>query len=208
MKLYSYVVARDFGFAPNPFFNICTLATCKPDIREHAECDDWVVGTGSKRHNLDGRLVFAMRVTGVLTFDQYWKEPKYLVKRPILNGSVKQRYGDNIYHRSGKAKIWTQLPSHHSHSDGSPNQANIANDTKSENVLLGEEFIYWGASGPKMPSRFRQGAGLADICCTGQGHKCNFESDLAEAFVAWIRHRSERGLVGLPADFRKVKNLT
>src|SRR5712671_5339411 len=34
MRLYSYVVARDFGFAPNPFFGVCTLATCKPDIRK------------------------------------------------------------------------------------------------------------------------------------------------------------------------------
>lgn len=29
-KGYSYVVARDFGFAPNPFNGFLTLATCKP----------------------------------------------------------------------------------------------------------------------------------------------------------------------------------
>lgn len=34
MTLYSYVVAHDFGFAPNPFDGLCTLATCKPDIRK------------------------------------------------------------------------------------------------------------------------------------------------------------------------------
>ncbi|WP_225761747.1 hypothetical protein [Acinetobacter sp. Marseille-P8610] len=34
MKIFSYVVSRDFGFAPNPFFNFCTLATCKPKIRK------------------------------------------------------------------------------------------------------------------------------------------------------------------------------
>ena len=33
MKLFSYVVARDFAFAPNPFHGYCTLATCKPIIR-------------------------------------------------------------------------------------------------------------------------------------------------------------------------------
>ena len=48
MKLYSYIVARDFGFAPNPFYGFCTLATCKPKIREHASVGDWVVGTGAR----------------------------------------------------------------------------------------------------------------------------------------------------------------
>src|SRR5882762_6472831 len=47
VRLYSYVVARDFGFAPNPFYGFCTLATCKPRIRAHACVGDWVLGTGS-----------------------------------------------------------------------------------------------------------------------------------------------------------------
>jgi hypothetical protein len=42
-------VARDYGFAPNPFFGVCTLATCKPKIRKAAAIGDWVVGTGSSR---------------------------------------------------------------------------------------------------------------------------------------------------------------
>ena len=41
MYLYSYVITRDYGFAPNPFWNICSLATCKPQIRERA-----LIGTG------------------------------------------------------------------------------------------------------------------------------------------------------------------
>ena len=48
MRLHSYVVARDYGFAPNPFFGVCTLATCKPKIRSAAKLGDWVMGTGSK----------------------------------------------------------------------------------------------------------------------------------------------------------------
>src|SRR5712692_10528871 len=55
VKLYSYVVARDYGFAPNPFFGFCTLATCKPEIRKAAAIDDWVIGTGSKRQNRGNR---------------------------------------------------------------------------------------------------------------------------------------------------------
>ena len=29
-KLYSYIVATDSGFSPNPFHGFCTLACCKP----------------------------------------------------------------------------------------------------------------------------------------------------------------------------------
>ena len=46
MKIYSYIVKRDYGFAPNPFYGYCTLATCKPVIRKHAEIGDIIVGIG------------------------------------------------------------------------------------------------------------------------------------------------------------------
>jgi hypothetical protein len=76
VKLHSYVVARDYGFAPNPFFGVCTLATCKPGIRKVAQIGDWVVGTGSKKRKRDKRIVYAMRVTGAITFSQYWTDPR------------------------------------------------------------------------------------------------------------------------------------
>ena len=46
MRLFSYVVAHDTGFSPNPFFGYCTLACCKPVIRRSAQAGDWVVGLG------------------------------------------------------------------------------------------------------------------------------------------------------------------
>ncbi len=47
MKIYSYVVRYDAGFAPNPFGEFSTLATCKPRIRKKIQVGDWVIGTGS-----------------------------------------------------------------------------------------------------------------------------------------------------------------
>lgn len=95
MKLYSYIVARDFGFAPNPFFKFCTLATCKPKIRKHASVGDWVIGTGAKvRYGYSGRLVYAMQVSEILDFDTYWNDERFLQKRPNLNGSLAVLYGD------------------------------------------------------------------------------------------------------------------
>ena len=46
-ELFVYTVAYDVGFAPNPFYGFCTLATCKADIRNAADVGDWVVGVGS-----------------------------------------------------------------------------------------------------------------------------------------------------------------
>ena len=75
-RLYSYIVANDTGFAPNPFHGYCTLATCKPRIRKTARVGDWIVGTGSKRNGKAGYAVYAMRVTEIMTFDEYWSDPR------------------------------------------------------------------------------------------------------------------------------------
>lgn len=40
MKLFSYIVTHDAGFAPNPFWGYCTLACCKPAIRRTANVGD------------------------------------------------------------------------------------------------------------------------------------------------------------------------
>ena len=98
MKLYSYVVARDFGFAPNPFYQFCTLGTCKPKIRRRAEIGDWIVGTGSKTRNREAYIVFVMKVTEVMSFNCYWSDSRFEEKKSNLRGSKKQAFGDNIYY--------------------------------------------------------------------------------------------------------------
>jgi hypothetical protein len=200
MRLYSYVVARDYGFAPNPFYGVCTLATCKPVIRNSARISDWIIGTGSKTLGLDRMLVFAMRVAEILTYDQYWRDERFAQKRPNLRGSLKQAYGDNIYHRDPETGRWVQADSHHSCPDGSPNQDNICRDTKSQNVLVATEFAYWGGTGPLIPAKFRR-IGSERICC-GRGHKCNFSEGFAEAFVTWIQSLNCQAYLGRPALFR------
>ena len=150
MKLFSYVVARDYGFAPNPFFRICTLATCKPKIRKPASIGDWIIGTGSKPRGRRGYLVYAMCVTETMTFNEYWEDERFQRKKPNLRGSMKQAFGDNIYFKDDAGE-WHQQDSHHSCEDGSPNLHNIRNDTQTDRVLLSKEYSYWGGSGPEIP---------------------------------------------------------
>jgi hypothetical protein len=198
VKLYSYVVARDYGFAPNPFFNFCTLATCKPEIRRLANVGDWVVGTGSASRKRKGYVVFAMKVSEAMSFDDYWKDQRFQVKKPNLRGSKKQAFGDNIYAKDSEGK-WTQSDSHHSLDDGSPNPANIINDTQADRVLIGTEFVYYGGAGPQIPERFRNFRGF-DVCA-GRGHKSKFPDRMVIEFVGWIQRLGRQGFAGKPIDW-------
>lgn len=201
MGLHTYVVARDYGFAPNPFYGTCTLGTCKWVIRKTAQIGDWIAGFGPKPKGRQDRLVFAMRVTGERTFNQYWDDPEFQAKKPNLFGSKKQAFGDNIYCRDPTSGLWQQLDSHHALDNGGPNQLNISDDTKADRVLISTDFVYWGGAGPKIPARFRNYDGQ-DIC-PGRGHKNRFSEALIQDFVDWLRSLGESGYRGMPLDWSR-----
>ena len=201
MRLYSYVVARDFGFAPNPFFGFCTLATCKPITRRVARVGDWILGTGSAQRGRTGYLVYAMKVSEEMSFEEYWSDPRFLKKRPDLERGKMFAFGDNIYSRDASGG-WLQLNSHHSCEDGCPNPNNIANDTQTNRVLIGADFVYWGGAGPKIPTKFRNFDGH-DICAV-RGHKCKFPPKLVEQFVEWIIGQGLRGYMDKPLDWSRT----
>lgn len=201
MKLYSYVVARDFGFAPNPFFGVCTLATCKPIIRKHASIGDWVIGTGAKvKYAYAGRLIYAMQVSEILDFNGYWNDARFFLKRPNLTGSLKVLYGDNIYQRVGKR--WMQADSHHSLEKGRVNKDNLAWDTGVDRLLVATKFVYWGRSAPTIPKKFRAFGKEKDDICAGRGHRV-FEKELPAALAAWLEKKGEWGVRGEPLEFAK-----
>jgi hypothetical protein len=201
MKLYSYVVARDFGFAPNPFFKFCTLATCKPKIREHASVGDWVIGTGAKvRYKYSGRLIYAMQVSEILNFDTYWNDQRFLQKRPNLTGSLAVLYGDNIYHHVGTH--WVQADSHHSLEKGHRNEANLKRDTSVDRLLVACKFVYWGGLAPIIPKLFRAFGKKNEDICAGRGHRV-FKNDLPEAFETWLAEENNWGVQGEPLEFAK-----
>lgn len=194
MVLYSYVITRDYGFAPNPFHGVCTLATCKPVIRRIAKTGDWIIGTGSAEYQRTGQLICAMRVSESMTFDDYWADPRFRGKRPDLTGSNMQAFGDNIYSRDDSGQ-WVQLDSHHSRPGGEINPDNVADDTQTNRVLIATEFSYFGADAPLIPAAFR-GEGSENICAH-RGHRSNFAPGLVEAFLDWLNQQPS-GCVGRP----------
>ncbi len=198
-KLHTYVVRRDFGFAPNPFYGFCTLATCKPRVRKSAAIGDWVVGTGSVTKWRPGQIVYAMRVSEAMTLQEYWSDPRFRVKRPNLRASLKKAFGDNMYYWNSDTEQWHQMDSHHSHEDGRQNGANIHRDTSVNRVLISEDFVYWGGDGPELLEieGYRISKG-------GVGEKANFPYEVVQEFVDWVRSLGESGYCGTPLDWKRL----
>lgn len=200
-RVYIYVVDRDLGFAPNPFHGLCSLATCKPDIRSTAKVNDWIFGLGGSRLKATGRCIFAMKVTKKITFNEYWTDPEYEDKKPIRNGSKKMMVGDNIYFFDDKKSTWHQAHSHHSKKDGSVNEHNLKRDTKTNCVLLSDHYYYFGSSAPEIPPQLLTNIGYKNQV----GHRV-FDYNVANELVDWVesKHNNILNLViADPFDFDK-----
>lgn len=199
LKLHTYVIEHDLGFAPNPFFGACTLACCKPDIRIHAKLGHIVMGTGGAKAGRQGYLTYWMRVEEIISFDRFWDDPRFVLKKPEMRGSAMQRHGDNIYHRDRETGEWRWVDSFHSEPGGQLSASNLERDTgRTDRVLIGREFAYWGVRGPKIPDA------LADFVVKRQGWKCNFSRDRLAAMLAWLGTQPERGFLGEPADWERI----
>lgn len=206
MRLHSYVVRYDSGFAPNPFYGYCTLATCKPHIRGSADAGDWIVGCGSNDRSVrrGGYLVYAMRLTEAMSFEAYNADPRFERKKPCRNGSRKQSCGDNIYFRSGPGLSWAQRDSFHSSADGTPNADHIARDTAVNRVLVSDDFVYCGGYGPAFSPELRSFDGI-DICKQGIGRSCFDSPQLIAAFVVWVRSLKMWGYEAAPFEWRRLR---
>lgn len=192
VRFFSYVVPRDFGFAPNPFNGICTLATCKPPIRQAAVPGDWVFGTGAVEIGKN-RLIYAMKVKEKITFEGYWNDPRFACKKPVINGSLKTMYGDNIYHRQGEG--WQQADSHHSLEGGVINPKNLKRDTSVDAVLVSDHFYYFGKTVVNIPADIVDG-----VCKTGPGFKY-VDAMVAALLIKYLEANFELGYHGDPIHF-------
>lgn len=202
-RLFSYKVRYDIGFAPNPFHGVCTLATCKPDIRRLAMPDDWVVGVGAASNKRTGQLVYAMKVEEKLTFDEYWSDSRFLKKKVDPRGSLKYRYGDNVYHQDPEG-AWIQVDSRHSLESGAPNEEHVARDTGSNAVLISSHFTYWGANGPEIPPALRDWNGV-DLAEPGRGYTyLAYDAEMINRAVSWI-DSLPNGYQSEPADWAKLR---
>jgi hypothetical protein len=205
MALHSYVVRYDSGFAPNPFYGYCTLATCKPKIRSAAQIGDWIVGSGSKSAHSSqaGRLVYAMRVEEALSWDQYSVDARFQIKQPFRRGSRKQSCGDSIYFRTTPDDPWQQRDSFHSRENGELDPAHVKRDTGVDRVLISQRFIYFGGDGPMLPN-FMDNLGRS-LCKVGIGHTKFNDPQLIAAFTTWINGLDAWGYQSAPFEWLTLR---
>jgi len=201
VSVFSYVIEHDLGFAPNPFHGVCTLGCCKPKIRVKARHGDYILGTGAAKPKLLGNLIYWMRVDEIVTFDEYWQDPRFRRKKAVMAGTTYLRYGDNIYHRDG-GDTYHQEDSFHSREDGSLSLGDLRRDTGStDRVLIGHEFAYWGRAGLPLPD---------DLKCfikKGPGHKRKFSDAQIATWMTWLAAHPERGYIGEPAHWQFLGGL-
>ncbi|MGN6155714.1 MAG: hypothetical protein ACTHN4_08260 [Sphingomicrobium sp.] len=199
MKLWSYKISRDYGFAPNPYFGFCTIACCKPDIRRGAVVGDLIVGCGSSKLQLGGHVIYAMRVTEKLTFQQYWDDPRFERKRPSFSAGTARSYGDNIYHHDAQGR-WIQEDSHHSLDDGGWNQLNAERDLGADAVLVSADFVYWGRLAPEIPVQLRNFDG-DDLYPNVRNLRNSYSEIFKNAAVDWFDGQ-DKGRFGRPINWR------
>ncbi|MCL1840533.1 MAG: hypothetical protein FWF75_02125 [Propionibacteriaceae bacterium] len=192
-ELISYVMTVDSGFAPNPYFGLCTLACCKPKLRagvgnrvmKAAGCDDvrrvpadvvrdmhiWVVGLAGRaltRYAYRG-VVYAMQVMQVMDFATYFQ--KHPEKRPCQTGGVGPDdpcwHGDAIY-TTNSPRTAVQLRSEHSYGDRE-NPATKMHDLGGRYVLLSDHFVHFGQRAPLtgLEARLDEGVGFSISRDTG-----------------------------------------
>ena len=164
-----------------------------------------MVGTGSAGVPVhrSGYLVYAMKVTAVLSTRCYWCDPRFEAKKPNMYHSWASASGDNIYEPLGPSR-WRQLNSYHSQADGSPNLRHVHRDTSVERVLVSEDYVYFGGQGPKLPDRFQSG-GYMDLVHAGQGYRRVREDEVIESFEGWVRTLGVSGYQGRPWDWLERK---
>lgn len=198
-KLFSYKMTHDSGFAPNPFHGYMTLACCKPGIRRTKQVNDWVAGFTSRYLNGDEpgeeRLIFLMKITEIVTYEQYWKQVRFKNKKPVLNSeNQKMKRGDNIYQplviNPKDPKDFKQIENNNHGKDQKDH------DLNGINVLISKQFYYFGRYPQTIPVRYKPNVPKYSTC---NGILTEIDpKDIDNSIIGYIKHSFNRGRLNLP----------
>jgi len=199
IRLFSYKMTHDTGFAPNPFHDILTLANCKPQIRKSKRINDWIAGFTSSQLSGDSigyeRLVYLMKVTEKVDYSEYWNNPRFKAKIPILSSdNIVDKAGDNIYMPVSPIGF-KQIP------NKNHNESNFRHDLNGKYILISDEFYYFGNSAIIIPNRIRPKVPRGQ---SGQGVRTH-NLEKAMLFIEYIKKNYTKGLFDYPHNWPKRK---
>ena len=194
MKLYSYVVRNDIGVAPNPFWDYCTIAICTPNhMGIQAKKGDWIIGTSPI--STGSKLIYAMEVSEILPFEDYYSDVRFEKKKPHVNGSWQERCGDNMYFKDQQGNWLRHLTNHHC----SPE--NFTQDLKNPYVFIAEYFYYFGEKAIKFPDEYKE------LIWTRQGCKCDHDYYVVQDFLKWLKANYQPGILGNPSNNDEIQRI-
>jgi hypothetical protein len=205
VRLCSYRLSADAGFAPNPFFGVLTLATGMPEIRQSAAVDDWIAGFTSSDLCGDStgaeRLVYLMRVEERPTIAEYFADDRFARKIPTLGGTREvERHGDNIYQprRADAAEPahFQQLsnPYHWNRSRDCEDERSKRHDVGGQRVLVAREFVYFGRDPLRVADFARPALPRSHSHCWA----VTPDAELARAFIDFALGKAGRSVVAPP----------
>jgi hypothetical protein len=192
MRLFSYIVANDAGFAPNPFGGYCTLATCKPKIRKYAKEGDWIIGLSPKEEG--NKLVYAMQVKIIITSNAYFNDNRFAIKKPNMHSEKpEERCGDNIYFKNDRGEYIQTTNAYHL------TPKDTIKDTKDPYVLISgfQDFYYFGKDTISLED-------LESKLVVGNGHRCRFDENTIRNFIEFIE-KLKKGINAKPKNLGKYR---
>lgn len=197
IRLFSYKMTHDTGFAPNPFGGFLTLATCKPLIRKCKKIGDWIAGFTSIQLNADKvgseRLVYLMQVTDKIPFKEYWNNSKYEKKKPKPKSDIGiEKIGDNIYEpivENPEKPIDYKLLYNLSHEEKDKDR-----DLSGEYILTSDNFYYFGLKSIIIPKDIRPTVPKGQ---SGHGSRTHDASKVND-FLSYIETKYQVGIYSRP----------
>ena len=195
-------MADDVGFSPNPFQGFLTLANCKPCIRKSKNIGDWIAGFTSKKLNKDKvgeeRLIYLMKVTNKVTYKEYWNNPEFDCKKPILHSDfVEDKAGDNIYKPNAEQSGGFEQIDNKNHFS-----EDKAHDLSGINVLISNHFFYFGGKPITIPDEIRPNVPRSQ---SAHGSRTYNEEKIFQ-LINYIETKYPMGLINKPLTWPKDKN--
>jgi len=128
-----------------------------------------------------------MKVLELIHFNDYFTDPKFQRKKPLMTGTWRQRCGDYIYWQDGDD--WCQLvsPYHYSKKD-------LRKDTKHPYALVSKHFYYFGNVAIQIPKQFDS------LVWKKQGCKFDHNVTTVNNFLEWLDKTKSSGRHGEPID--------
>jgi hypothetical protein len=158
-------------------------------MKAKLEQGDWLIGNSPKQDR--NRLVYAMRISEVLSMDGYFQDDRFQRKKPKPEGTPTQQCGDNVYYTRADGQ-WRRLPSHF-HNKCSAFIKDVGKNFEGRPVFVSEHFYYFGDRRVAIPHEFAQ------VIKDRQGFSWT-TGRMAYDFVSWLEANHKPGALGTPRD--------